>query len=63
MDQSRQVLYTRSTKGSLVVFDLGRDGQKTVQVASVTPDQIVQRAMQCTRCGTTEGAGLMGHIQ
>ena len=51
MDQSRQLLYTRSAKGSLVVFDLGKDGQKLVQVASVTQDQVVQRAMQCTRCG------------
>ena len=49
-DQSRQLLYTRSTKGCLMVFDLGKDGQSLAQVASVTQDQIVQRAMQCTRC-------------
>ena len=59
VDQSRQLLYTRSTKGSLVVFDLGKEGEKMTQVASVTQEQIVQRAVQCTRCDAGRECGVL----
>ena len=47
VDDSRSVLYTRSEKGVVSVFDLGRPGgndNETVLVCSITQAQIVQEA-------------------
>ena len=44
VDDSRSVLYTRSEKGVVSVFDLGRPGDETVLVCSITQAQIVQEA-------------------
>ena len=42
VDDSRSVLYTRSEKGVVSVFDLGRGGDETVLVCCITQAQIVQ---------------------
>ena len=48
VDDSRSVLYTRSEKGVVSVFDLGRNpggnDTETVLVCSITQAQIVQEA-------------------
>ena len=44
VDDSRSVLYTRSEKGVVSVFDLGRDGDETQLVCSIAQAQIVQEA-------------------
>ena len=47
VDDSRSVLYTRSEKGVVSVFDLGRPGgndTETVLVCSITQAQIIQEA-------------------
>ena len=42
VDDSRNVLYTRSEKGVISVFDLGGGGDETNMVCSITQAQIVQ---------------------
>ena len=44
VDDSRSALYTRSEKGVLSVFDLGRAGDETQLICSLTQQQIVQEA-------------------
>ena len=44
VDDSRSALYTRSEKGVVSVFDLGRDGDETIMVCSIAQAQIVQEA-------------------
>ncbi|XP_043230116.1 nuclear pore complex protein Nup155-like [Amphibalanus amphitrite] len=44
VDASRNVLYTRSEKGTVQVYDLGDDGQQTVRVAALSQFSIVQAA-------------------
>ena len=44
VDDSRSALYTRSEKGVVSVFDLGRDGDETQLVCSIAQAQIVQEA-------------------
>ena len=44
VDNSRNILYSRSEKGTIQVFDLGLDGQQLVNVASVTQQSIVKDA-------------------
>ena len=44
VDDTRNVLYTRSEKGVIQVFDLGQDGMQLNKVAAVTQASIVQEA-------------------
>jgi nuclear pore complex protein Nup155 len=44
VDDTRNALYTRSEKGVITVFDLGRDGTETNRVCSITQAQIVHEA-------------------
>ena len=44
VDDSRSALYTRSEKGVVSVFDLGRAGDETQLICSLTQQQIVQEA-------------------
>ena len=44
VDPTRNVLYTRSEKGTVQVYDLGDDGQQTVRVAALSQFSIVQAA-------------------
>ena len=44
VDDSRNVLFTRSEKGSIQVFDLGSDGQQLNKVAAITQQSIVKEA-------------------
>ncbi|XP_037068841.1 nuclear pore complex protein Nup155-like [Pollicipes pollicipes] len=44
VDESRNVLYTRSEKGTVQVYDLGADGQQTVRVAALSQFSIAQAA-------------------
>lgn len=42
VDDSRDLLYTRSEKGTIQMYDLGSDGQQMTRVASLTQQTIVQ---------------------
>ena len=44
VDASRNVLYTRSEKGTIQVYDLGADGQQMIRVAALSQFSIVQAA-------------------
>ncbi|XP_037068842.1 nuclear pore complex protein Nup155-like [Pollicipes pollicipes] len=44
VDESRNVLYTRSEKSTVQVYDLGADGQQTVRVAALSQFSIAQAA-------------------
>ncbi|KAI1285437.1 Nuclear pore complex protein [Halotydeus destructor] len=44
VDNSRQILFTRSDKGTIDVYDLGQDGQEMSKVASRSLASIVQQA-------------------
>ncbi|XP_060617389.2 nuclear pore complex protein Nup155 [Anolis sagrei] len=49
IDNSRNILYTRSEKGVIQVYDLGSDGQGMVRVASVSQNAIVSAAGRIAR--------------
>ncbi|XP_026571593.1 nuclear pore complex protein Nup155 isoform X1 [Pseudonaja textilis] len=49
IDNSRNILYTRSEKGVIQVYDLGPDGQGMVRVASVSQNAIVSAAGRVAR--------------
>ncbi|XP_034956535.1 nuclear pore complex protein Nup155 [Zootoca vivipara] len=49
IDNSRNILYTRSEKGVIQVYDLGPDGQGMVRVASVSQNAIVAAAGKIAR--------------
>ena len=49
VDDSRGVLYTRSEKGVVQVFDLGADGMGMNKVAAITQANIVQDALKVAR--------------
>uniref|UniRef100_H9GTP0 Nuclear pore complex protein Nup155 n=1 Tax=Anolis carolinensis TaxID=28377 RepID=H9GTP0_ANOCA len=49
IDNSRNILYTRSEKGVIQVYDLGSDGQGMVRVASVSQNAIVSAAGKIAR--------------
>ncbi|NXH21655.1 NU155 protein, partial [Bucco capensis] len=49
VDNSRNILYTRSEKGVLQVYDLGRDGQGMSRVASLSQKAIVSEAGSIAR--------------
>uniref|UniRef100_A0A8C5LJD4 Nuclear pore complex protein Nup155 n=2 Tax=Leptobrachium leishanense TaxID=445787 RepID=A0A8C5LJD4_9ANUR len=49
VDDSRNILYTRSEKGALQVYDLGNDGQGMSRVASVSQNSIVSAAGNIAR--------------
>ncbi|XP_025779996.1 nuclear pore complex protein Nup155 isoform X2 [Puma concolor] len=49
IDNSRNILYTRSEKGVIQVYDLGHDGQGMSRVASVSQNSIVSAAGNIAR--------------
>ncbi|XP_047622801.1 nuclear pore complex protein Nup155 isoform X2 [Phacochoerus africanus] len=49
VDNSRNILYTRSEKGVIQVYDLGHDGQGMNRVASVSQNSIVSAAGNIAR--------------
>ncbi|GAB1299230.1 Nuclear pore complex protein Nup155 [Apodemus speciosus] len=49
IDNSRNILYTRSEKGVIQVYDLGHDGQGMSRVASVSQSAIVSAAGNIAR--------------
>ncbi|KAK1345362.1 hypothetical protein QTO34_014073 [Cnephaeus nilssonii] len=49
IDNSRNILYTRSEKGVIQVYDLGSDGQGMSRVASVSQNSIVSAAGNIAR--------------
>uniref|UniRef100_A0A8C4PPP1 Nucleoporin 155 n=1 Tax=Equus asinus TaxID=9793 RepID=A0A8C4PPP1_EQUAS len=49
IDNSRNILYTRSEKGVIQVYDLGQDGQGMSRVASVSQNSIVSAAGNIAR--------------
>ncbi|KAM7443523.1 hypothetical protein ABFA07_007737 [Porites harrisoni] len=49
VDNTRNILYSRSEKGTIQVFDLCADGKGMSYVASLTQDRITQRAASTTR--------------
>ncbi|XP_020651332.3 nuclear pore complex protein Nup155 [Pogona vitticeps] len=49
IDNSRNILYTRSEKGVIQVYDLGADGQGMMRVASVSQNAIVSAAGKIAR--------------
>ncbi|KAH0627891.1 hypothetical protein JD844_008444 [Phrynosoma platyrhinos] len=49
IDNSRNILYTRSEKGVIQVYDLDSDGQGMVRVASVSQNSIVSAAGKIAR--------------
>ncbi|XP_028916522.1 nuclear pore complex protein Nup155 isoform X2 [Ornithorhynchus anatinus] len=49
IDNSRNILYTRSEKGVIQVYDLGQDGQGMSRVASVSQSSIVSAAGNIAR--------------
>jgi len=44
IDSSRNILYTRSEKGTVGVFDLGKDGLGMERVVSITAQKLVEEA-------------------
>ena len=44
VDDSRKIIYARSEKGTIQVFDLGQNGQGLVKVASISQQAIVKEA-------------------
>ncbi|KAK3089178.1 hypothetical protein FSP39_001520 [Pinctada imbricata] len=49
LDDSRHILYARSEKGSLQVFDLGQDGKSTSRITSLSLQTIVYNASHIAR--------------
>ncbi|ELU06399.1 hypothetical protein CAPTEDRAFT_198384 [Capitella teleta] len=50
IDDSRHILYTRSKKGTIQVYDLGSDGLSTGRVASISEQTTVQNAAIVAKC-------------
>ena len=44
VDDSRNILYCRSEKGTIQVFDLGNDGWQLSKITSLTQQSIVKEA-------------------
>jgi len=49
MDDSRHILYTRSEKGTMQVWDLGEDGKSVCRVATVSQHTTLQNAANIAR--------------
>lgn len=49
LDESRHILYTRSEKGTIQVYDLGMNGQAMVRVTAISTNTIVQSAANIAR--------------
>jgi nuclear pore complex protein Nup155 len=49
VDNTRNILYTRSEKGTIQVYDLGADGKDTRYVASMNQETIAHKAAVATR--------------
>jgi nuclear pore complex protein Nup155 len=44
VDDSRHILYSRSEKGTIQVFDLGQNGTQLVKVTAISQQSIVKEA-------------------
>ena len=44
VDDSRNILYSKSEQGSIQVFDLGSDGLQLIRVASLSQQAIIKEA-------------------
>jgi len=62
IDQSRNILYTRSEKGTVGVFDLGRDGQSMERVTSVTAQKMVEESSKLAATVETGNLKPIVHI-
>lgn len=49
IDHSRHILYARTEKGSLQVYDLGSDGNSMTHIASMSLANLVQCASNIAR--------------
>ena len=49
VDEASHILYTRSDKGSIQVYDLGDDGQSASKVAEMSSTTISKTASQILR--------------
>ena len=49
VDESRGILYTRSEKGTIQVYDLGSDGASMTRIAAMNANSIVQAATNIAR--------------
>lgn len=49
VDNSRNILYTLTEKGSIEVYDLGQDGTSTTKVITVSQSTIVQNAVSIVK--------------
>ncbi|XP_023215500.1 nuclear pore complex protein Nup155-like [Centruroides sculpturatus] len=49
IDNSRYILYTRSEKGGIQVFDLGNDGKQTSRVTGLSQNAIVEQAVHIAK--------------
>ncbi|PIK56013.1 putative nuclear pore complex protein, partial [Apostichopus japonicus] len=49
VDDTRHIIYTRSEKGTLEVYDLGSDGQSMSRAAYLTKPSILHQAIQTAR--------------
>lgn len=49
VDDTRHIIYTRSEKGTLEVYDLGPDGQSMSRAAYLTKPSILHQAIQTAR--------------
>ena len=49
VDESRHILYTLSSKGTVQVYDLGSEGRSMDRVAAMSLDAVVHRAVQATK--------------
>lgn len=48
-DESRHILYSRSEKGTIQVYDLGSDGQGMTRVAAVNANSMINSAGNIAR--------------
>lgn len=62
IDETRNILYARSEKGGIQVFDLGLDGLHMDKVASLSPASIIDQAMNTTRNGDRSAFKAIIHI-
>lgn len=62
IDESRHILYSRSEKGSIQVFDLGVDGTQMNKVAFMSPSNILDDAVKHARVGDRSALKAIIHI-
>lgn len=49
VDNSRHILYTRSEKGGIQVFDLGNDGKQTSRITGLSQNSIIEQAVHIAK--------------